>query len=108
MVGAAWKQDPRGKGITHSRKNKLEYNLFLGIYVDHEIDETADEYVYDSSKGDWAELPDLVIEKIYSYLNHERKYYCSLVCRRWYEAFHYPYAWSTLVIADRYAHLQNC
>lgn len=75
--------------------------------MDHDVEGCEDEYVYDSSRGNWAELPDLVIERIYSYLNAERKYYCSLVCRRWYEAFHLPYGWSTLVVADRYENFKS-
>ena len=52
--------------------------------------------------GNWADLPDLIIERIFSYLNIERRYYGSLVCKRWYQAFHLPYVWSTFVLADRY------
>ncbi|KAK4023864.1 hypothetical protein OUZ56_009259 [Daphnia magna] len=89
MVGAAWKQDNRGKGI----------------YVDHEAttgeEEERECYVEDKSQGNWAELPDLVIERIFSYLNNEKRYYSSLVCRRWYQAFHLPYVWSTFVLEDR-------
>ncbi|XP_046679821.1 F-box/LRR-repeat protein 21-like [Homalodisca vitripennis] len=48
----------------------------------------------------WCELPDLVLENIFSYLNAEQKYYASLVCSAWYQGFHLPYAWSTFVFQD--------
>lgn len=73
-----------------------------GIYVDHETtDHEEEECESDDSLGNWAELPDLVIERIFSYLNIEKRYYGSLVCRRWYQAFHLPYVWSTFVLEDR-------
>lgn len=41
------------------------------------------------------------MEIIFSYLSFEHRYYCSLVCRRWYHAFHLPRVWSTFVFRDR-------
>ncbi len=76
------------------------FNL-KGIYIDHEITEEDEDSYLEGCFGNWAELPDLIIERIFSYLNIERRYYGSLVCRRWYQAFHLPYVWSTFVLEDR-------
>lgn len=48
----------------------------------------------------WCGLPDLVLEKIFSYLNAEQKYYCSLTCSSWNRGFYLPYAWSTFVFKE--------
>ena len=107
MVGAVWKQDNRGKGkiINEVINHNLNPFFLIGIYVDHETsaseEDKEDNYVEDESMGNWAELPDLVIERIFSYLSNEKRYYGSLVCRRWYQAFHLPYVWSTFVLEDR-------
>lgn len=89
-----------------SNQSVFYSNFRIGIYVDHEAttgeEEERECYVEDKSQGNWAELPDLVIERIFSYLNNEKRYYSSLVCRRWYQAFHLPYVWSTFVLEDRY------
>ena len=61
------------------------YELFVrcvtAVFIDQ--DEGVGEYVKDSSMGDWAELPDLVLEKILSYLPLSERYHCSLVCKRY-------------------------
>ena len=80
--------------------------MYKGIYVDHETTVSEEEQEDnigedDNIFGNWADLPDLVIERIFSYLSNEKRYYASLVCRRWYQAFHLPYVWSTFVLADR-------
>ncbi|CAH1114083.1 unnamed protein product [Psylliodes chrysocephalus] len=67
------------------------------IYLDLEEDKTEDigrEY------SKWSELPDLLLEKIFSYLGIREKYYASLVCKSWYRAFHLPYVWSRFVLED--------
>ncbi|ODN00216.1 F-box/LRR-repeat protein 3, partial [Orchesella cincta] len=48
----------------------------------------------------WALLPDIVLEKIFSYLSIEKKYYASVTCRNWYRAFHLPRVWWDFVMND--------
>lgn len=48
----------------------------------------------------WNELPDLLLEEIFSYLTIREKYYASLVCKSWYRAFNLPQAWSEFVLGD--------
>lgn len=48
----------------------------------------------------WSLLPDLILEKIFSYLTMRERYYASLVCRRWSEAFNLPYVWSRFVFEE--------
>ena len=74
-------------------------------YADHEDVRTVKKDSKHKSKkniyyGNWSDLPDLVMEILYSYLSFEHRYNCSLVCRRWYHAFHLPRAWSTFVFKD--------
>ncbi|KAK9732307.1 F-box-like [Popillia japonica] len=69
------------------------------IYIDIDEDDRDND---DGSKeySRWADLPDLLLEKIFSYLSIREKYYASLVCKSWYRAFHLPYVWSQFVLED--------
>ncbi|KAG8223290.1 hypothetical protein J437_LFUL001164 [Ladona fulva] len=64
-------------------------------YIDMERDVEDDD-------GDswWSMLPDLILEKIYSYLTLRERYYASMVCRRWSDAFYLPYVWSRFVFQE--------
>ncbi|CAH0555831.1 unnamed protein product [Brassicogethes aeneus] len=66
------------------------------VYIDIEEEKDAGNHEY----SQWSELPDLVLEKILSYLHIREKYYCSLVCKSWYSAFHLPKVWSRFVLED--------
>ncbi|CAH0394318.1 unnamed protein product [Bemisia tabaci] len=54
----------------------------------------------DFEPSDWDKLPDLVLERIFSYLTVKEKYNASQVCRNWYHAFYYPESWSTFKFED--------
>ena len=43
----------------------------------------------------WDELPSILLEEIYTRLPIRYRYYCSQVCRSWYETFHSPAVWYT-------------
>jgi len=45
----------------------------------------------------WDELPSLILEEIFSFLPIRYRYYCSQVCRSWYEVFHSPSVWYTFI-----------
>ncbi|XP_032596900.1 uncharacterized protein LOC6568986 [Drosophila grimshawi] len=49
----------------------------------------------------WSELPNLVLEDIFTYLTPKERYYASLVCRQWYSAFYLPTVWNNFVVDDR-------
>ncbi|XP_057653336.1 uncharacterized protein LOC130892106 isoform X2 [Diorhabda carinulata] len=67
------------------------------VYIDIE-NVSEDEENKEYSK--WSELPDLLLEEIFSYLEIREKYYASLVCRNWYRAFRLPYVWNRFVLRD--------
>ncbi|XP_071444096.1 uncharacterized protein [Hetaerina americana] len=48
----------------------------------------------------WSFLPDLILEKIFSYLTMRERYYASMVCHRWNSAFYLPYVWSRFVFEE--------
>ena len=48
----------------------------------------------------WSNLPDLILEKIFSNLSTRHRYYASMVCKNWYEAFHLPNVWRYFVFDD--------
>ncbi|XP_018563430.1 uncharacterized protein LOC108905140 isoform X2 [Anoplophora glabripennis] len=68
------------------------------VYIDIEEEKEDDDDGKEYSK--WSELPDLLLEKIFSYLGIREKYYASLVCRNWYRAFHLPYVWNRFILQD--------
>lgn len=45
----------------------------------------------------WEELPTILLEEIFSLLPIRYRYYCSQVCRTWYETFHSPVIWYTFI-----------
>ncbi|PSN51058.1 hypothetical protein C0J52_01522 [Blattella germanica] len=81
MIGA-WKVDENDEAI------------FIDAEEDVETDDSKITY------SNWAYLPDLILEKVFSYLSMRERYYASQVCRTWYRAFHLPYVWSTFVLDD--------
>lgn len=68
------------------------------IYID--LEEETKEEADNKQYSRWSELPDLLLEKIFSYLSIREKYYCSLVCKSWHRAFYLPYVWSQFVLED--------
>lgn len=70
----------------------------LAIYIDLEEENKGEADSKQYSR--WSELPDLLLEKIFSYLSIREKYYCSLVCKSWHRAFYLPYVWSQFVLED--------
>ncbi|XP_069703251.1 uncharacterized protein [Periplaneta americana] len=68
------------------------------VFIDAEEDtsERSEKYTYSY----WSYLPDLILEKVFSYLSMRERYYASMVCRTWYRAFHLPYVWNTFVLDD--------
>ncbi|XP_053965282.1 uncharacterized protein LOC129245870 [Anastrepha obliqua] len=70
-------------------------------YID--IDESEDEAlaVDDNNYSHWNTLPDILLEEIFSYLTYRERYYASLVCKHWYNAFYLPMVWYNFLVDDR-------
>jgi len=51
-------------------------------------------------KGDWNNLPDLLLENIFSFLDIGAKHNASKTCILWNSVFHLPYSWHTFVFDD--------
>lgn len=49
----------------------------------------------------WSELPDLLLENVFSLLSMQQRYYASLVCKSWHRVFYLPNAWRTFVFDDK-------
>ncbi|XP_050314625.1 uncharacterized protein LOC126749056 isoform X2 [Anthonomus grandis grandis] len=64
------------------------------IDIEHEENSTCEEY------SRWSELPDLLLEKIFSYLTTKERYYASCVCTGWHRAFYFPYVWRQFILED--------
>jgi F-box protein 39 len=75
--------------------------LFLACYI--EIDENDDEgCVVDENEmeSNWNDLPDLLLEEIFAYLNLRERYYASLTCKGWHQAFYLKRVWSNFQVED--------
>lgn len=72
-------------------------DTFPAVYIDIEEQKDDDD---NREYSKWCDLPDLLLENIFSYLGIREKYYASLVCRNWYRAFHLPLVWSRFTLED--------
>ncbi|KAL1494260.1 hypothetical protein ABEB36_009884 [Hypothenemus hampei] len=64
------------------------------IDIDQPECSTKNEY------SQWNDLPDLLLEEVFSYLSIKERYYASCVCKNWHNAFYLPYVWKQFVLED--------
>ncbi|XP_046613304.1 uncharacterized protein LOC124301844 [Neodiprion virginianus] len=69
------------------------------LYID--IEEDSDDVRQRTVYSCWNDLPDILLEEIFSYLTIRERYYASLVCKSWYHAFKLQRVWSLFVLEDR-------
>ncbi|XP_065200607.1 F-box only protein 39 [Planococcus citri] len=55
----------------------------------------------DFEESGWSELPDLLLENIFSQLTMQDRYYASLVCKSWHRVFHLPNVWRIFEFDDK-------
>ncbi|RZC42746.1 uncharacterized protein BDFB_000327 [Asbolus verrucosus] len=113
MKRGCWKVDDNDEGpVTNTFYKRDKHHKFSpelwnemykskntgskAIYIDLEEEEQREDKQYSR----WSDLPDLLLEEIFSYLSIREKYYASLVCKSWYRAFYLPYVWSQFVLED--------
>lgn len=51
-------------------------------------------------RSKWSDLPDLLLEEIFSYLNLGERYYASLTCKNWHRAFYLKRVWANFRVDD--------
>ncbi|XP_063981305.1 uncharacterized protein LOC135164664 isoform X1 [Diachasmimorpha longicaudata] len=67
------------------------------LYIDIDADDaTREDEVY----GAWDQVPDIILEEIFSHLTTRERYYASLVCKSWYRAFKLPNVWAKFTLED--------
>ncbi len=74
--------------------------LWEELHAQDELELEKDEQSRGENLDGWALLPDIILEKVFSYLSIEKKYYASIVCRNWYRAFHLPRVWWNFEMED--------
>ena len=52
------------------------------------------------TSSQWAYLPDVLLEDIFSYLTIRERYYASLVCSNWARLFNSQQVWRTFILDD--------
>lgn len=68
-------------------------------YID--IEDSEDEDLLEREYSEWNLLPDILLEKIFTYLSVRERYYASMVCRQWYRGFHLPPVWTNFIVDDK-------
>nr|XP_029731265.1 uncharacterized protein LOC109410568 [Aedes albopictus] len=111
--------------MTDSRKFSAGWKLDVddkACYIDIEHDEDEDEGTekdhdgteHGTSRGrngagdelangqqsQWCDLPDHIMERIFAHLSIRERYYASLTCFSWYQAFSLPNVWSNFMVED--------
>lgn len=71
----------------------------IALYID--IEEEPEELRRNMVYSCWNNLPDILLEEIFSYLTIRERYYASLVCRSWYHAFKLQRVWSVFALEDK-------
>ncbi|KAJ6647067.1 F-box/LRR-repeat protein 3 [Pseudolycoriella hygida] len=74
---------------------KNDEGMIVQPHCVHHSDDPNHEY------SNWCYLPDILLEQIFSYLPVKDRYYASLVCRNWNEAFYMPQVWSSFFVDDQ-------
>ncbi|XP_075166928.1 F-box only protein 39 [Haematobia irritans] len=90
-----------GKEIMHNAGWVLDENE-EACYIDI-VDENDDGATSDDENrvySEWNNLPDIILEQIFTYLKPRERYYASLVCKGWQRAFYLPTVWSNFVVDD--------
>ncbi|XP_033223909.1 uncharacterized protein LOC117177374 isoform X2 [Belonocnema kinseyi] len=68
------------------------------VYINKE--DESEEQKTENISSNWAQLPDILLEEIFSHLTVRERYDASLVCRSWYRAFKLQKVWSTFTFED--------
>ncbi|XP_003426992.1 uncharacterized protein LOC100679131 [Nasonia vitripennis] len=68
------------------------------LYID--LEEDTEDEKKEKTYSCWDQLPDILLEEIFSQLTIRERYYASLVCKSWYRAFKLPLVWKTFTLAD--------
>ena len=55
----------------------------------------------DNDKPGWEDLPEILLEEIYTYLTPKERHLASQVCATWYTGFYSPRVWETFVLEKR-------
>ena len=74
---------------------------FLACYI--EIDEDDDEgCVVDENEmpSKWSDLPNLLLEEIFSHISIKDRYYASMTCKNWHRAFYLKRVWANFIVGD--------
>ncbi|XP_071572676.1 uncharacterized protein [Temnothorax nylanderi] len=69
------------------------------VYIDLDEEDTEEDKLC-KEYSSWDQIPDILLEEIFSYLTIRERYYASLVCRSWYRAFKLQSVWSTFTLED--------
>lgn len=80
---------------------KLIFRPFSACYI--EIDGDDDEgCIVDENEipTQWNNLPDLLLEIVFGYLNIRERYYASMTCKNWHRAFYLKRVWSNFLVED--------
>ncbi|KAL9918892.1 F-box only protein 39 [Glossina fuscipes fuscipes] len=89
------------KELMHKAGWKIDQNE-EACYIDIDADGDSDREDDDKRvPSNWCNLPDLILEEIFTYLTPRERYYAGLACKQWYRAFYLPAVWNNFLVDDR-------
>uniref|UniRef100_A0A182IL67 Uncharacterized protein n=1 Tax=Anopheles atroparvus TaxID=41427 RepID=A0A182IL67_ANOAO len=97
-VNAGWKLDSDDKACYIEVNDEDDGQAEPGTIVASETDSKDDDAEQDWRQ--WSNLPDHILERIFSHLTIKERYYASLTCFGWYRAFYLPHVWSNFLVED--------
>ncbi|XP_050092027.1 uncharacterized protein LOC126575393 [Anopheles aquasalis] len=103
-VNAGWKLDGDEKAcyIEVDEETVAGAGAFESTTADlsNEKDFQTDDPSEQQGWTQWSNLPDHILERIFSHLTIKERYYASLTCYGWYRAFYLPHVWSNFLVED--------
>lgn len=85
------------------RDNDLNDNDLIDDDGNDDIDDD-DNYKYDEEEGkesEWACVPKILLEDIFTLLTPKGRHEASQVCKHWYDLFYSPRVWETFILLER-------
>lgn len=80
---------------------KVIFRSLAACYIEIDGDDDGGCVVDENeTPSQWNNLPDLLLEEIFGYLNIRERYYASMTCKNWHRAFYLKRVWSNFLVED--------
>ncbi|KAK3612625.1 hypothetical protein CHS0354_042135 [Potamilus streckersoni] len=81
------------------------FNRFYSLCPKHrlmaQMEATPETDLEEDPDYGWVNLPDIILEDVFTLLYPKERHQASMVCHHWYQAFYSPRAWETFILKGR-------